>query len=98
MNPVDQGIAMPSALAPRLQRIAPYFVIGWLLGAMVVARPSSENHAPNRGVPAQIAEFYEPPLHPATVALGQALFSVLGLAVFSRRRLKPPVGPPDTGG
>jgi hypothetical protein len=82
---------MPLALGPRLQRIAPYFVIGWLLGAMVVARPSSADHAPSGTGRTQPAEFYEPPLHPATVALGQTLFSVLGLAVFSRRRLKPAV-------
>jgi hypothetical protein len=82
---------MPSALAPRLQRIAPYFVIGWLLGAIVVARPGSGDYAPSSPVRIRSAEFYEPPLHPATVALGQALFSVLGLAVFSRRRLKSPL-------
>jgi hypothetical protein len=82
---------MPATLAPRLQRIVPYFIIGWLLGAMIVASPSPKDHAASGPVPTRHAEFYEPPLHPATVALGQALFSVLGLAVFSRRRLKSPL-------
>jgi hypothetical protein len=83
---------MPSALAPQLQRIAPYFVIGWLLGVSIVARPITKDHAPRGAARTQSAEFYEPPLHPATVALGQVLFSVLGLAVCSRQRLKSPVG------
>jgi hypothetical protein len=91
VNPVDQGIVMSSVLAPRLQRMAPYFVIGWLLGVMVVARPSPGGHAPMDSVRTRPTEFYEPPLHPATVALGQGLFAVLGLAVFSRRRLKSPI-------
>ena len=79
---------MASVLAPRLQRIAPYFVIGWLMGVLIVARPNSDARTPSDATRTCPAEFYEPPLHPVTVALGQALFSVLGLAVFSRRRLK----------
>jgi hypothetical protein len=90
--PVEQGITMASVLAPRLQRIAPYFVIGWLSGVLILARPTSEVRAPSDAMRTRPAEFYEPPLHPVTVALGQALFSVLGLAVLSRRRLKSPAG------
>ena len=82
---------MPSALTPRLQRMAPYFIIGWLLGVLIVARPSLEDRALPRTVRTRAAEFYEPPLHPGTVALGQVLFSVLGLAVFTRRRTRSPV-------
>ncbi len=82
---------MPSVLAPRLQRIAPYFVIGLLLGVLVVTLSSPDGQAPSRATQTRAAEFYEPPLHPATVALGQALFSVLGLAIFSRRRARFPV-------
>jgi hypothetical protein len=83
---------MPSVLAPRLQRIAPYFVVGLLLGVLVVALPNPDGQAPSGATRTRAAEFYEPPLHPATVALGQALFSVLGLAIFSRRRVRSPVG------
>jgi hypothetical protein len=71
--------------------MAPYFIIGWLLGVLIVARPNFEDHASPRTARTRAAEFYEPPLHPGTVALGQVLFSVLGLAVFTRRRARSPV-------
>jgi hypothetical protein len=78
---------MPSMSSVRLQRVAPYFAIGWLVGWAVVAHTSPAEPTLGNDIRTQIAEFYHPPLHPVTVAIGQMLFSVLGLAVFSRRRL-----------
>jgi len=63
--------------------ILPCFVGGWLLGSTWFDQPAER--ASSRPVVGATA-FYAPSLHPATIAAGQVLVTLLGIMAFGAKQ------------